>query len=56
MQPQNQPQVHPLEQFFHQVVRNNYEVKLGLNDPHVTSYVARLLCEFSRSDLSLIHI
>lgn len=50
MQPQNQPQSHPLEQFFHQAVRNNYEVKLGLNDPDVTSYVAHLLCEFSRSD------
>ena len=48
--PQNQPQSHPLEQFFLQAVRNNYEGKLGLNDPHVTSYVAHLLCEFSRSD------
>ncbi|HWG19076.1 MAG TPA: hypothetical protein VG225_01015 [Terracidiphilus sp.] len=45
-----QPQTHPLEQFFHQAVRNSYEGKLGLNDPDVTSYVARLLCEFSRSD------
>ena len=45
-----QPQTHPLEQFFHQAVRNSYEGKLGLNDPDVTSYVAHLLCEFSRSD------
>jgi hypothetical protein len=45
-----QPQTHPLEHFFHQAVRNNYEGKLGLNDPDVTSYVAHLLCEFSRSD------
>lgn len=44
------PQTHPLEQFFHQAVRNTYEGKLGLNDPDVTSYVAHLLCEFSRSD------
>jgi hypothetical protein len=41
---------HPLEQFFQQAVRNSYEGKLGLNDPGVTSYVAHLLCEFSRSD------
>lgn len=45
-----QPQSHPLEQFFQQAVRNSYEGKLGLNDPSVTSYVARLLCEFSHSD------
>ena len=45
-----QPAVNPLEQFFHQAVRNSYEGKLGLNDPDVTSYVAHLLCEFSRSD------
>jgi hypothetical protein len=45
-----QSQVHPLEQFFHQAVRNSYEGKLGINDPDVTSYVAHLLCEFSRSD------
>ena len=44
------PQSHPLEQFFLQAVRNSYEGKLGLNDPDVTSYVAHLLCEFSRSD------
>jgi hypothetical protein len=41
---------HPLEPFFQQAVRNSYEGKLGLNDPDVTSYVARLLCEFSESD------
>jgi hypothetical protein len=41
---------HPLESFFQQAVRNSYEGKLGLNDPDVTSYVARLLCEFSESD------
>jgi len=42
-----QPQTHPLEPFFRQAVRNSYEGKLGLHDPDVTSYVARLLCEFS---------
>ena len=41
---------HPLEPFFHRAVRNSYEGKLGLNDPDVTSYVARLLCEFSQAD------
>jgi len=40
-------QAHPLEPFFQQAVRNSYEGKLGLNDPDVTGYVARLLCEFS---------
>jgi hypothetical protein len=41
---------HPLEPFFHQVVRNNYEGKLGWHDADVTGYVARLLCEFSESE------
>lgn len=45
-----QAQAHPLEPFFQQAVRNSYEGKLGLNDPDVTSYVARLLCEFSEAD------
>ena len=40
-------QAHPLEPFFQQAVRNSYEGKLGLHDPDVTSYVARLLCDFS---------
>jgi hypothetical protein len=42
-----QTQTHPLEPFFQQAVRNSYEGKLGLHDPDVTSYVARLLCQFS---------
>ena len=42
--------IHPLERFFEQAVRNNYEGKLGLNDPGVTNYVARLLCEFTESE------
>ena len=41
---------HPLEPFFHQAVRNSYEGKLGLNDPDATTYVARLLCEFSETE------
>ena len=45
-----QSQAHPLEPFFQQAVRNSYEGKLGLNDPDVTGYVARLLCEFTQAD------
>ncbi len=45
-----QADAHPLEPFFQQAVRNSYEGKLGLNDPDVTAYVARLLCDFSQSD------
>ena len=45
-----QAQTHPLEPFFHQAVRNSYEGKLGLHDPDVTNYVARLLCEFSQAE------
>jgi len=45
-----QAQAHPLEPFFHQAVRNSYEGKLGLHDPDVTDYVARLLCEFTEAD------
>jgi hypothetical protein len=43
-------QTHPLEAFFQQAVRNSYEGKLGLHDPDVTGYVARLLCEFSQAE------
>src|SRR6202161_3245634 len=45
-----QMQTHPLEPFFQQAVRNSYEGKLGLHDPDVTGYVARLLCEFTEAD------
>jgi hypothetical protein len=45
-----QSPAHQLEPFFQQVVRNSYEGKLGLHDPDVTGYVARLLCEFSEAD------
>ena len=41
---------HPLELFFQQAVRNIYEGKLGLHDPDVTAYVARLLCDFSDAE------
>jgi hypothetical protein len=45
-----QTQVHPLEPYFRQAIRNSYETKLGLFDPEVTTYVARLLCEFIEPD------
>jgi hypothetical protein len=45
-----QTQAHPLEQFFRHVVRTSYEGKLGLIDPELTGYVARLLCEFSDTE------
>ena len=41
-----QAQAHPLEPFFQQMVRNSYAGKLGMHDTAITSYVARLLCEF----------
>ena len=42
--------LHPLERFFQQAVRNSYEGRLGLHDPDMTGYVARLLCEFTDAD------
>jgi len=42
-----QSQVHPLEPYFRQAVPNSYETKLGLFDPELTAYVARMLCEFT---------
>jgi hypothetical protein len=45
-----QTEMHPLEPFFQQMVRNNYAGKLGMHDTAITQYVARLLCEFSEAD------
>jgi hypothetical protein len=45
-----QTQVHPLEHFFQQAVRESYEGKLGLRDPEVIGYVSRVLCDFSEAD------
>jgi len=45
-----QTQAHPLEPFFQQAVRNNYEGKLGMYDPELTNYIAHLLCEFTEAD------
>jgi hypothetical protein len=38
---------HPLESFFHQVLRSAYETDLGMRDPEMTAYIAHMLCEFS---------
>jgi hypothetical protein len=43
-------ETHPLEPFFHQIVRNSYDGKLGIHDVAITQYVARLLCEFSEAE------
>jgi hypothetical protein len=45
-----QIQAHLLEPFFHHEVHNIFEGKLGLNEPRVTAYVARLLCNFAETD------
>ena len=42
-------QSHPLEPYFYQAVRNSYEGRLGLG-PEITSYVSRMLCDFSEPD------
>lgn len=42
-----QAQAHPLEPFFQHEVTATFENKLGLNDPEITAYVARVLCNFS---------
>jgi hypothetical protein len=42
-----QIQAHPLEPFFQHEVASIFEGKLGLNDPELTGYVARVLCTFS---------
>ena len=44
-----QVQSHPLEPYFHEAVRSSYEGRLGLG-PEITSYVSRMLCDFSEPD------
>lgn len=44
-----QVQSHPLEPLFLQAVRSSYEGRLGLGS-EITSYVARMLCDFSEPD------
>lgn len=45
-----QTQAHSLEPFFHHEVSSIFEGRLGLNDPELTAYVARVLCQFSEED------
>lgn len=40
-------QLPALESFYHEAVLNCFEAKLGVNDPEMTGYLTRLLCEFS---------
>ncbi|HTB98975.1 MAG TPA: hypothetical protein VK716_18340 [Terracidiphilus sp.] len=43
-------ETHRLEPILMEVVRNTYESKLAFHDPEITTYVTRLLCEFSEPD------
>lgn len=43
-------QAHPLEPFFHHEVTAAFEGKLGLNDPEIAAYIAKVLCSFSETD------
>jgi hypothetical protein len=43
-------QAHPLEPFFHHEVTATFEGKLGLNDPEIAAYIAKVLCSFSEND------
>lgn len=42
-------QAHPLEPFFQSEVSSAFDGKLGLNDPELSAYVARVLCTFSEA-------
>ena len=39
-----------LPSFFHRAVRNSFVDKVGLHDPEIVDYVARMLCEFAEPD------
>ena len=41
-------QAHPLESFFQHEVASIFEGRLGMNDPEITNYVARVLYSFSQ--------
>lgn len=41
-------QAHPLESFFQREVASVFEGRLGMKDPEITSYVARVLYSFSQ--------
>ncbi len=44
------PQEHSLRQLFHDLVMDCYQSRLGLADTEISTYVADLLTEFSRSE------
>lgn len=44
------PQEHTLRQLFHEVVSDCYDVRLGLRDAEISSYVGDLLTEFCRAE------
>ncbi len=48
-------QAHPLEPFFHHEVTATFEGKLGLNDPEIAAYIARVLCSFSETGSLFVH-
>jgi len=43
-------ETHPLESFFQRAVQSSFADKVGLADPEIIDYVARMLCEFSDPD------
>lgn len=47
-------QAHPLEAFFHHEVTTTFEGKLGLKDPEIAAYVARVLCDFSEQNAPFV--
>ncbi len=44
------PESHPLQQFFLELVSQNFSATIGLRDPQLTQYVAAMLTEFCEID------
>ncbi len=44
------PEGHPLQQFFLEIVSENFHHTIGLRDPQVSEYVANMLTEFTEID------
>lgn len=42
-------QAHPLEHYFQSEIASIFEDKLGLNNPEIIAYIARVLCTFSEA-------
>jgi len=45
-----QTPAHPLEPFFLHEVTSIFDGRLGLNDPELSGYVSRVLCQFSEDE------